>query len=38
VYAYVRSSVEPYIYATFVLEGEKFQELTAEDIEAMNAF
>lgn len=38
VYAYVRSIVEPYIYATFVLEGEKFQELTAEDIAAMNVF
>ncbi len=38
VYAYVRSIVEPYIHTTFILEGEKFQELTAEDTEAMNAF
>lgn len=38
VYAYVRSIVEPYIYATFAVEGEKFQELTPADIAEMNAF
>ena len=38
VYAYVRKIVEPYLYATFTLEGEKFQELTAADIAEMSAF
>ncbi|QOL20310.1 hypothetical protein [Candidatus Bodocaedibacter vickermanii] len=37
VYACVRNIIEPYIYATFVLEGEKFQELTAADIAEMSA-
>lgn len=38
VYACVRSIIEPYIYATFVLGGEKFQELTPKDIAEMSAF
>jgi hypothetical protein len=38
VYACVRRIVEPYLYATFTLEGEKFQELTAADVAEMSAF
>ncbi|MDP3935627.1 MAG: hypothetical protein Q8Q56_01345 [Alphaproteobacteria bacterium] len=38
VYAYVRRIVESYIHSTFILEGEKFQELTSKDIAEMNLF
>lgn len=37
-YAYVRRIVEPYIYATFVVEGEKFQELNPADEEMLKSF
>jgi hypothetical protein len=37
VYACVRRIVEPYVHATFILEGEKFQELTTEQVVEMSA-